>query len=178
MTLAKSFIISLENAAANWYTRLPPRSIASWAQFKEKFLVNFHVELSTEEDFLSCQQYERETLPYFFYRFRHLKVQALKVLDEQAITQAIKVLRVGQLNNHLVRECPRALEELYDNFWKFSGSEVLHFRELGQQRNTPNENEGSRAAKYNKSRESTLSFDTSHKQVHNIDSDGCGPPEN
>jgi hypothetical protein len=55
---------------------------------------------------------------------------------------------------------------------------VLHFRELGQQRNTPNENEGSRAAKYNKSRESTLSFDTSHKQVHNIDSDGCGPPEN
>jgi hypothetical protein len=116
MTLAKSFIISLENAAANWYTRLPPRSIASWAQFKEKFLVNFHVELSTEEDFLSCQQYERETLPYFFYRFRHLKVQALKVLDEQAITQAIKVLRVGQLNNHLVRECPRALEEFYDNF--------------------------------------------------------------
>jgi hypothetical protein len=40
-TLAKSFIISLENAVANWYARLPPRSIASWAQLKEKFLVNF-----------------------------------------------------------------------------------------------------------------------------------------
>jgi hypothetical protein len=40
-TLTKSFIISLENAVANWYARLPPRSITSYAQFKEKFLVNF-----------------------------------------------------------------------------------------------------------------------------------------
>jgi hypothetical protein len=55
-TLAKSFIISLMNAAANWYARLPLRSIASWAQLKEKFLVNFqgfHADLSTEEDFFS-----------------------------------------------------------------------------------------------------------------------------
>jgi hypothetical protein len=40
-TLAKSFIISLENAAINWYARLPPRSIMSWAQLKGKFLVKF-----------------------------------------------------------------------------------------------------------------------------------------
>jgi hypothetical protein len=39
-TLIKSFIISLENAAANWFARLHPRSITSWAQLKEKFLVN------------------------------------------------------------------------------------------------------------------------------------------
>jgi hypothetical protein len=33
---------------------------------KEKFLVNFQgvqANVSTEEDFYSCQQYERETLP-------------------------------------------------------------------------------------------------------------------
>jgi hypothetical protein len=57
-TLAKSFIISLKNAAANWYVRLSPRSITSWAQLKEKFLVNFHrfqADVSTEEDFFSCQ---------------------------------------------------------------------------------------------------------------------------
>jgi hypothetical protein len=29
-TLAKSFIISLKNAAAKWYARLLSRSIASW----------------------------------------------------------------------------------------------------------------------------------------------------
>jgi hypothetical protein len=40
-TLAKSFIILLKNAAANWYARLPPRSITSWVQLKETFLVNF-----------------------------------------------------------------------------------------------------------------------------------------
>jgi hypothetical protein len=88
-------------------------------QLKEKFLVNFQgfqTDLSTEEDFFSCQQYERETLLDFFHRFLQLKAQALEVSDDQAITQAIKVLRVGQLHSHLVRECPRTLEELYDNF--------------------------------------------------------------
>jgi hypothetical protein len=40
-TLTKSLIISLEDAAANWYSRLPPGCIYSWSQLKEKFLHNF-----------------------------------------------------------------------------------------------------------------------------------------
>jgi hypothetical protein len=71
-TLAKSLIISLENAAANWYSRLPPKCIYSWQQLKEKFLLNFQgfkVELSTEEDFLSCAQHKKETLPNFSRTF-------------------------------------------------------------------------------------------------------------
>jgi hypothetical protein len=40
-TLAKSLIISLEDASANWYSRLPPRCIYSWQQLKDKFLLNF-----------------------------------------------------------------------------------------------------------------------------------------
>jgi hypothetical protein len=118
-TLAKSFIISLENAAANWYARLQPRSITSSGQLKEKFLVNFHgfqVELNIEEDFLLCQQYERETLSDFFRRFLRLKAQAPDVSDEQVITQAIKVMHIGHLHNYLVRECMKMFEELYDNF--------------------------------------------------------------
>jgi hypothetical protein len=65
--------------------------------------------------------------------------------------------------------------ELYDNFCKFSKSEVLHFCKLEQQRKVPNENEASRPVKYNISRESTMSFDNATKQIHIIDSDGCGP---
>jgi hypothetical protein len=59
-TLIESSTISLENVAANRYVGLSPRSITSWAQLKEKFLVNFQcfqADLSTEEDFFSCQQY-------------------------------------------------------------------------------------------------------------------------
>jgi hypothetical protein len=40
-TLAKSLIISLEDGAANWYSRLPPGCIYSWPQLKEKFMLNF-----------------------------------------------------------------------------------------------------------------------------------------
>jgi hypothetical protein len=161
--LAKSFIISLKNATVNWYARLPPRSITSWAQLKEKFLVNFQgfqADTSTEED--------------FFRRFLRLKVQAPEVSNEQAI----KAWHADQLHSHLVREYPRTLEELYEEFRKFSRAEVLLFHKLGQQRKSANENENSRLFKYSKSKEGTSSFDTSHRQVHSIDSDGCGPPEN
>jgi hypothetical protein len=57
-TLAKSVIISLEDAAANWYSRLSPHSIYKCKHLKEKFLINYHgfqVELSTEEYiFIMC----------------------------------------------------------------------------------------------------------------------------
>jgi hypothetical protein len=75
-TFAKLFIISLKGASTNWYARLQPRSIQSWHHLKGKFLVNFQgfqAELSTKEDFLSCQQYEKESLPDFCQRFLRLK---------------------------------------------------------------------------------------------------------
>jgi hypothetical protein len=108
----------------------------------------------------------------FFRRFLRLKAQDPEVSDEQAITQAIKALHVGQLYSHLVREHPRTLEEPYDEFRKFSRAEVLHFHKLGQQRKSANENESSRSFKYNKSKEGTTSFDMPHKQDHTIDTDG------
>jgi hypothetical protein len=91
--LAKSLIISLEDAAVNWYFRLPPRCIYSCQQLKDKFLLNFHgfqAELDTEEDFLSCAQQEKETLTNFYRRFLQLKAQAPKVSDDQVIAQGIK----------------------------------------------------------------------------------------
>jgi hypothetical protein len=40
-TLAKSLIISLEDAATNWYSRLPPRCIYYRQHLKEKLLLKF-----------------------------------------------------------------------------------------------------------------------------------------
>jgi hypothetical protein len=130
-TLAKSLIISLEEAAVNWYSRLPPKCIFSCEQLKEKFLLNFQefqVELDTKEDFLSCAQREKETLPDFYRRFLQLKAQAPEVSDDQII----KALQVGPLHSHLVRERPKIVSELYDQFAKFSKSDVLHFRMFDQ----------------------------------------------
>jgi hypothetical protein len=55
-------------------------------------------------------------LPDFFRRFLQLKAHASEVFDEQAITQAIKALCASQLHNHIGRECPKMLEELYHEF--------------------------------------------------------------
>jgi hypothetical protein len=40
-TLTKSLIVSLEDTAGNWYSRLAPKCIYSWKQLKEKFMLNF-----------------------------------------------------------------------------------------------------------------------------------------
>jgi hypothetical protein len=68
-TLTKSLIISLEDAAAHWYSRLPLECIYSWPQLKEKILLNFQgikIELHSKEDLLSCTQREKETLLSFY----------------------------------------------------------------------------------------------------------------
>jgi hypothetical protein len=66
---------------------------------------------------------------------------------------------------------------LYKEFQKFSRA-VLHFRKLAQQRKAANDNERPILFNYSKGKEGTSSFDAAHKQVHSIDSDGCGPLEN
>jgi hypothetical protein len=48
--------------------------------------------------------------------------------------QAIKALRVGPLHSHLVREQPKTVPELYEQFTKFSKSEIQHFRKFEQLR--------------------------------------------
>jgi hypothetical protein len=88
------------------------------------------VKLNTEEDFMSCGQREKETLPNFYRWFLQLKAQAPEVSDEQVIVHAIKALRAGPLHSHLVRERPKIVLELYEQFVKFSKSKVQHFRKL------------------------------------------------
>jgi hypothetical protein len=54
------------------------------------------------------------------------------VTDEQVIAHAIKSLRVGPLHSHLVRERPKTVPELYDQFAKFSKSKIQHACKLKQ----------------------------------------------
>jgi hypothetical protein len=110
-------------------------------------------------------------LPNFYRRFLQLKAQALEVSNNQVIGQAIKALRVGPLHSHLVRERPKTVSELYEQYTKFSKSEILHFCKLEQQRKVSKLDKGTRLC-YNDNQRSYP------RPMHNIDSDGCGPPEN
>jgi hypothetical protein len=61
-----------------------------------------------------------------------MKAKAPEISDDQVITQAMKALRVGPLHSHLVREQPKTVSELYEQFAKFSKSEIQHSRKLEQ----------------------------------------------
>jgi hypothetical protein len=112
------------------------------------------VDHDNEEDFLSGAQREKETLPNFYRRCLQLIA-----------------LRAGPLHRHLVREQPKIVLELYEQFAKFSMSEILYFCKFEQQ------------SKVSKLDEATRPCDNDNQRsypraVHNIDSDCCGPPEN
>jgi hypothetical protein len=72
------------------------------------------------------------------------KAQALEVSNDQVIAQAIKALRAGPQHNHLVRERPKVVSELYEQFTKFSKSEIQHFHKLEQKRKVSKPDEAPR----------------------------------
>jgi hypothetical protein len=75
------------------------------------------------------------------------------------------------MHNHLVRERSKTVPELYEQFTKFSKSEIQHFHKLEQQSKVSKPDEAPRPH-YNENQRNYP------KPVHNIDSDGHGPPEN
>jgi hypothetical protein len=75
------------------------------------------------------------------------------------------------LHSHLVREWPKIVSEIYEQFTKFSKSEVQYFRKLEQQRKIAKPDEALRPRYSDNQRNYP-------KHVHTIDSDGYGPPEN
>jgi hypothetical protein len=87
---------------------------------------------------------------------------------DQSSTQT---LPHSHLHNHLVSERPKTVTELYDQFAKFSKSEIQHSRKLEQLRKLANLDEALRAH----------NTDNQHnypKPVHSIGSEGVRPSEN
>ena len=75
-TLAKTFIVALEGAALDWFTELPPGSIQSWENLRNKLPENykgFRAKKSIADDLWACKQKEGETLQSYYSRFLHVK---------------------------------------------------------------------------------------------------------
>jgi hypothetical protein len=75
------------------------------------------------------------------------------------------------LHSHLVRERPKIVPELYDQFAKFSKSEIQHFRRLEQQWKVAKPDKAS-GARYG---DNHLNYP---KLVYNISSNRDGTSEN
>jgi hypothetical protein len=131
--MAKSFIIALEGPALTWYTRLRPLSIDSWRSLGDKFLLNFQgyrPDTNALAELSLCKQLERETLREYYRKFLTLKSQLPSVDDQIAIHYAISGLQAGVLYSHCIRDPPRNLQELYQQFEKYARSEELHQRKV------------------------------------------------
>jgi hypothetical protein len=169
-TMAKSFIIALEGLALTWYTRLPPLSIDSWKELRDKFLLNFQgyrPDTDALAELSLCKQQEKETLREYYRKFLTLKSQLLSVDDQIAIHYAISGLRAGVLYSHCIRDPPKNLQELYQLFEKYARSEELHQRKVESQRKPKDPPQSSRT--WTRPPQSDSERDShSQQQVHNV----------
>jgi hypothetical protein len=169
-TMAKSFIIALEGPALTWYTRLPPLSIDSWKELRDKFLLNFQgyrPDTDALAELSLCKQQEKETLREYYRKFLTLKSQLPSVDDHIAIHYAISGLRAGVLYSHCIRDPPKNLQELYQLFKKYARSEELHQRKVESQRKPKDPPQSSRT--WTRPSQSDSGRDScSQQQVHNI----------
>jgi hypothetical protein len=125
-TMAKSFIITLEGTTLTWYTRLPPLSIYSWKGLRDKFLLNFQgyrPDIDVLAELSLSKQQEKETLREYYTKFLSLKSQLPSVDDHIAIHYAISALQADVLYSRCIRDPPKSLQELYQLFEKYAGSE-------------------------------------------------------
>jgi hypothetical protein len=110
--MAKSFIMACEGPATNWYSYLPPRSIVSWNDLKNKLRQDFQGfkrdHLAAADNF-QCLQQDKEPFYYYFQRFIQEKAQTPNFQERTTIKKCIEGLLPGQLASHLSREQPNNL---------------------------------------------------------------------
>ncbi|XP_050125792.1 uncharacterized protein LOC126603081 [Malus sylvestris] len=90
------FGISLVGLASQWYSLLPPNSIANWGQMEMAFHEQFYrVEPEmTINDLVEVKQYEHESTENFMMRFRRTRMSCqLPINHAQLISIAHKELR-------------------------------------------------------------------------------------
>jgi hypothetical protein len=100
--------------------------IHGWDDLKQRILSNlqgFQRPELTESDLFPCKQKDKEPLQNYFRRFIHLRFQAPNVLDIVAINAAIVGLRAGWFRSHLMRERPKTIQRLYEEFEKYCRSD-------------------------------------------------------
>ena len=129
--MAKSFIMACEGPIATWYSYIPPLSITSWFNLRERLKQDFQVfkkAATTSVEEFQCFQMEREPLPDYLRRFVQKKAQTPNFFEKAAIEKCITGLLPNQLASHLSRESPRTLAELYTEVEKYARSDADHRR--------------------------------------------------
>jgi hypothetical protein len=118
--MAQSFIMACEGPVATWYSYIPPLSITSWFNLKERLRQDFQVfekttTISVEE--FQCFQMDREPLPDYLRRFVQKKAQTPNFSEKAAIEKCIAGLLPSQLASHLSRE-PQKCWQNYTRRWR------------------------------------------------------------
>ena len=77
--------MALKDGARSWLLNLPPGSISSWNEMRDRFVANFqgtHDRPPAAGDLRRVKQQPGETLQKYIQRFNNVRLKIPKVTDE------------------------------------------------------------------------------------------------
>ena len=132
----KVFPTSLRGAALSWFTRLPPRSIDSFATLKAKFMAQFATSKPhqmTSVALANIRQEKGESLKAFMARFGQVALSICGLLPEEAMTYLITALKPRPFADSLAMQPPTDMDDLRRRATQFMQVEELRQYSRGEQ---------------------------------------------
>jgi len=125
----KVFPTSLRGVVLSWFTRLPPRSIDSFAILKAKFVAQFTTSKPhqmTSVVLVNIRQEKGESLKAFMARFGQVVLSIRGLLPEVAMEYLITALRPRPFADSLAMQPPTNMDDLRRRATQFMQVENLH----------------------------------------------------
>jgi hypothetical protein len=128
-TMAKSFVIIAQDIAQTWYNNLPPSSIDSWGNLREKLCNHFKgisPAATNPMELFTCMQAEHEPLRDFWRRFVQLHARTPEITDDLVILATTNGVRSGPCSSRLARKPSKTIVELHEVMEKYIRSDTMH----------------------------------------------------
>ncbi|XP_074587705.1 uncharacterized protein LOC141843515 [Curcuma longa] len=116
------FSTTLSGSALRWFSRLPPASIGSFADFKDSFLRHFATSRTyrkTTTDLFSTKQRSRESLKDFVHRFNQVAQEVPDATSEVLVSAFSQGLIEGDFFRSLIKKPPANFDILLSRVVKY-----------------------------------------------------------
>ncbi|XP_020992665.1 uncharacterized protein LOC110278762 [Arachis duranensis] len=121
-TRCKAFLTALSKAAMKWFDSLPPRSVTSFDDLSQKFLMRFSIQkdkVKHAPSLLGVKQEDREPLRNYMEMFNKACLEIQDMPTEAVIMSLVNGLGKGSFSQSISKRHPTSLNDVQERVEKY-----------------------------------------------------------